>query len=166
MCLLSFSLALPIKSALFALALVLALSGLGLFLAKVALYNKSSSAARQPTRECAAAPTRGEEKQCGQTGAPEPEEAAKGAEEDTPQEERRSMLGTLILGTLILGTHILGKSISGTFISGSQKMLKIEQITHRADRNGKAVTPARGRDISGTFILGTSILGTHILGTC
>ena len=41
MCLLSFSLALPIKSALFALALVLALSGLGLFLAKVALYNRT-----------------------------------------------------------------------------------------------------------------------------
>ena len=36
-----FSLALPIKSALFALALVLALSGLGLFLAKVALYNNN-----------------------------------------------------------------------------------------------------------------------------
>ena len=34
-----FSLALSIKSALFASALVLALSGLGLFLAKVALYN-------------------------------------------------------------------------------------------------------------------------------
>ena len=37
-----FSLALSIKSALFASALVLALSGLGIFLAKVALYNSGT----------------------------------------------------------------------------------------------------------------------------
>ena len=41
MCFFPFSLALSIKSALFTSALVLALSGLGLFLAKVALYNSA-----------------------------------------------------------------------------------------------------------------------------
>ena len=43
MCFFPFSLALSIKSALFASALVLALFGLGLFLAKVALYTQAEA---------------------------------------------------------------------------------------------------------------------------
>ena len=74
------------------------------------------------------------EGRCGQTGAPERERAAEGAEEDAPQEEGRS----------ILGTHILGV----------KEVPDIEQDPHRADRNGKAVTPVKGRPTPGTYILG------------